>query len=166
MSPDTSHTPEPAFVADRMLGTLTRYLRFMGYDTVSANGLLPGNAKEDTLLLLMAEQENRILLTRDHELARRGRERAILIASDDVMVQVQQLVGRGLIERRVLMSRCSLCNTMLMAARPEEIDSADYAPKDKAGLSFFWCNTCGKLYWNGSHGKMLSDRIGNGQTVE
>jgi len=160
MSPEISHVPEPAFVADRMLGTLTRYLRFMGYDTVSANGFLPGNTKEDTLLLLMAEQENRILLTRDHELARRGRERAILIGSDDVMVQVQQLVDRGLIERRVLMSRCSLCNTMLRSACPEEIDSADYAPKDRTGQSFFWCNKCGKLYWNGSHGKMLSDRIG------
>jgi len=163
MSPEISTVPEPAFVADRMLGTLTRYLRFMGYDTVSANGLLPGNAKEDTLLLEMAEIEHRILLTRDHELARRGREHAILIGSDDVMVQVQQLVDRGLIERRVLMSRCSLCNTMLRAARPEEIDSVDFAPKDKTGLFFFWCNKCGKLYWNGSHGKMLSERIENGR---
>jgi len=166
MPPETSHVTEPAFVADRMLGTLTRYLRFMGYDTVSANGLLPGNAKEDTLLLLMAEQENRILLTRDHELARRGRERAILIASDDVMVQVQQLVDRRLIERRVLMSRCSLCNTVLRAARPGEIDSADYAPKDKTEMSFFWCDQCGKLYWNGSHGRMLYERIGNGRMDE
>jgi uncharacterized protein len=159
MSPEITYVPEPAFVADRMLGTLTRYLRFMGYDTVSANGLLTGNAKEDTLLLLMAEQENRILLTRDHELARRGREHAILVTSDNVMEQVQQLVDRGLIERRILMSRCSLCNTLLRAAQPGEIDNADYAPKDKAGLSFFWCNICGKLYWNGSHGRMLSERI-------
>ena len=166
MSPEISHVPEPAFVADRMLGTLTRYLRFMGYDTVSANGLLPGNAKEDTLLLEMAEREHRILLTRDHELARRGRERAILIGSDDVMVQLQQLVDRGLIERRVMMSRCSLCNTMLRAAHPREIETADYAPKDKAGLSFLWCDQCGKLYWNGSHGRMLYERIGNGRMDE
>ena len=164
MSTETAHAPEPAFVADRMLGTLTRYLRFMGYDTVSANGLLPGNVKEDTLLLEMAEREHRTLLTRDHELARRGRERAILICSDDVMVQVQQLVDCGLIERRVMMSRCSLCNTVLRAARRGEIDSADYAPKDTTGLSFFWCDQCGKLYWNGSHGKMLSERIENGRS--
>jgi uncharacterized protein with PIN domain len=112
----------------------------------------------------MAEREHRILLTRDHELARRGRDNAILIDSDDVMVQVQQLVDLGLVERRVMMSRCSLCNTVLRAALPGEIESADYAPKDKTGLSFCWCERCRKLYWNGSHGKRLSERIGNGST--
>jgi uncharacterized protein with PIN domain len=157
--PKPESEPEPAFVADRMLGTLTRYLRFMGYDTVSANGLSPGNAKEDTLLLEMAAQEHRILLTRDHELARRGKDRAILIGSDDVMVQVRQLVDRGLVRRQIRMSRCSLCNTVLRAATGAEIAGAEYAPVEKNGFTFFWCDECGKLYWNGSHGRMLSERI-------
>ncbi len=56
-----------------MLGTLSRYFRFMGYDTVSASGMAEGNAKEDTLLLELASHENRILLTRDTELAARGK---------------------------------------------------------------------------------------------
>jgi hypothetical protein len=142
-----------------MLGTLSRYLRFMGYNTVSANGFAEGNAKEDTLLLNFAIQENRILLTRDTELAMRGKERAVLVKSDEVMEQVQQLIDRGLIVRRLMMSRCSLCNTVLREARPEEITSADYAPRDKNGLTFCWCEQCSKLYWNGSHGKHISDRI-------
>ncbi|MCX6689830.1 MAG: Mut7-C RNAse domain-containing protein [Methanoregula sp.] len=165
-SAESGHKPkpeseaEPTFVTDRMLGTLTRYLRFMGYDTVSANGLLPGNAKEDTLLLEMAAQEHRILLTRDHELARRGKDHVILISSDDVMVQVQQLIDRGLVRRQCRMSRCSLCNTVLRAATGAEIAGAEYAPEEKTGLTFFWCDECSKLYWNGSHGRMLSERIG------
>src|SRR5512139_2662821 len=114
-------SPEPRFIADRMLGTLTRYLRFMGYDTVSANGLSEGNTKEDTLLLELALQENRLLLTRDTELAGRGKEQAILITSDDVMEQVQQLIDQDLIIRRVMMTRCSLCNTVLRKAAPGEI---------------------------------------------
>ncbi|MFA4824633.1 MAG: Mut7-C RNAse domain-containing protein [Methanoregula sp.] len=166
MSPEpgipASHcpAPEPRFIADRMLGTLTRYLRFMGYDTTSANGLAEGNAKEDTLLLELALQEHRILLTRDAELARRGKDQAILIRSEDVMEQVQQLVELGLIKRRITMSRCSLCNTRVREAFECEIAGADYAPKDWRGLSFFWCENCGKLYWNGSHGRMLEERIG------
>ena len=56
-----------------------------------------GNAKEDTLLLNLATQENRILLTRDTELALRGKEQAVLVKSDDVMDQVQQLIDCGLI---------------------------------------------------------------------
>ena len=150
----------PRFITDRMLGTLTRYLRFMGYDTTSANGLAPGNRKEDTVLLDMAVQENRILLTRDAELSRRGKDRVVLMQSEDVMEQVQQLVSLGLVEPRMVLSRCSLCNTLLRTATMEEIGDADYAPKNKTGLSFSWCDTCKKLYWNGSHGIQIADRIG------
>ena len=161
-SPLVRHRPEtePHFIADRMLGSLTRYLRFMGYDTTSANGLAEGNTKEDTLLLELGLHEHRILLTRDAELARRGKDRAVLVRSEDVMDQLQQLVELGLIERRVTMSRCSLCNTALREACECEISVADYAPKDWRGLSFFWCEQCKKLYWNGSHGRMLEERIG------
>jgi len=154
--------PEPAetrFLADRMLGTLTRYLRFMGYDTVSANGFMAGNPDEDTRLLELAKNDHRILLTRDHELARRGGGQAVLVADGDVLVQVQQLADLGLIEQRLPMSRCSLCNTVLRAATLDEIASARYAPRDRAGYAFFWCDRCGKLYWNGSHGRRLRDRI-------
>jgi uncharacterized protein len=150
---------ETRFLADRMLGTLTRYLRFMGYDTISANGLAEGNTKEDTLLLDIGVQEHRILLTRDAELARRGGDRAIFVRPGEVMAQVQQLIDLGLVQRRLRMSRCSLCNTALADAREEEIGGADYAPTDREGLSFYWCRQCRKLYWNGSHGRTISERI-------
>jgi hypothetical protein len=156
--PDTEC--ENKFLADRMLGTLTRYLRFMGYDTTSANGLAEGNRKEDTLLLKMAMQEHRILLTRDAELARRGKEHAVFVTSEEVMDQVQELVDAGLIIRRLNLSRCSLCNTLLRPATGPEISGADYAPRDQEGLTFCWCGQCRKLYWNGSHGKQLEERIG------
>jgi len=111
MSPESA--PETRFITDRMLGTLSRDLPFMGFNTVSAHGFAGGNAKEDTLLLNLAARENRILLTRDFELALRGKDQAILIKSDEVMEQVQQLIDRGLIVRRLMMTRCSLCNTEL-----------------------------------------------------
>jgi uncharacterized protein len=147
------------FITDRMLGTLTRYLRFMGYDTTSANGLVEGDPKEDTVLLAIAQDEHRLLLTKDAELARRGNASALLIRSDDVIEQVQQLIDQHLVRRRVTMSRCSLCNTELREANTCEIENAAYAPKDWRDLSFFWCRHCEKLYWNGSHGKQLEKRV-------
>ena len=147
------------FITDRMLGTLTRYLRFMGYDTTSANGLLEGDPKEDTVLLAIAKQEHRLLLTKDAELSRRGNASALLILSDDVMEQVQQLIDLHLVRRRLAMSRCSLCNTELREATTCEIENTEYAPKDWRDLSFFWCRHCQKLYWNGSHGKQLEKRV-------
>jgi hypothetical protein len=142
-----------------MLGPLTRYLRFMGYDTMSANSLEVGRPDEDTVLLDLALQEGRILLTCDAELARRGKEQAVLIVSTDVMAQVRQLVDAGRIERRLSLSRCSLCNTPLRGANTCEVGGADYAPKDWRDLTFYWCERCHKLYWNGSHGKQLEERI-------
>jgi uncharacterized protein len=150
---------EQKFITDRMLGTLTRYLRFMGYDTTSANKLTVGDPKEDTILLAIAEHEHRILLTKDAELARRGNASALLLRSDDVMEQVQQLIDRHLVKRRIAMSRCSLCNTELREANTCEIQNTSYAPQDWRDLSFFWCRHCEKLYWNGSHGKQLEQRV-------
>jgi len=63
MSPRSTEQSPRRFLTDRMLGTLTRYLRFMGYDTMSANSLSPGNTREDTLLLDIASKDDRILLT-------------------------------------------------------------------------------------------------------
>ena len=147
------------FITDRMLGTLTRYLRFMGYDTTSATGMQEGDKKEDTILLAIARKEHRLLLTKDGELARRGNESALLVRSDDVMEQVQQMIALHLIQRRLTMSRCSLCNTLLREATTCEIGQTEYAPQDWRDLSFFWCQHCKKLYWNGSHGKQLEQRV-------
>jgi uncharacterized protein len=155
----TEPPADQKFIADRMLGTLTRYLRFMGYDTTSANGMQEGDKKEDTILLAIARKEHRLLLTKDAELARRGNASALLVRSDDVMEQVQQMIDLHLVRRRLTMSRCSLCNTLLREATTCEIGETEYAPQDWRDLSFFWCQHCKKLYWNGSHGKQLEQRV-------
>lgn len=147
------------FLTDRMLGTLCRYLRFMGYDTESASEYREGNAREDTLLLKRARAEGRFLLTMDRELAGRGGAGAVLVTDQDVMDQVRCLAEKGLIVPEIRLTRCSLCNSPLRHARPGEIRRASYAPGDAPGRAFFWCTRCRKLYWQGSHGKNLEKRM-------
>ena len=148
------------FLADRMLGTLTRYLRLMGYDTLSANSLEPGNSREDTALLGIARAEDRVLLTRDRELARRGGEMAVYLPSEDVMEQVRTLTSLGLITPALVMDRCALCNTLLRPATDEEVQGAAYTPGDRSTLVFFFCPCCRKIYWTGSHGRNLQASLG------
>lgn len=143
------------FVADRMLGTLTRYLRLMGYDTLSANALAPGNPREDTVLLSIAISDERILLTRDAELARRGGEHAVYFESKNPNEQVRRLSNLGLIVLSLRFDRCSICNTPLRAARKKEIECADYAPRMRQDLSYYWCPLCRRLYWEGSHTRRI-----------
>lgn len=52
----------PKFVADHMLGSLARWLRMMGYDTVYNKAL------DDGQLAALARAESRFVLTRDKEL--------------------------------------------------------------------------------------------------
>jgi uncharacterized protein with PIN domain len=142
-----------------MLGTLTRYLRLMGYDTLSANALSPGNPREDTVLLSIAVSDGRILLTRDAELARRGGERAVYLASEDPTEQVRHLVAMGLVVPSLRFDRCSLCNTPLRPAKKREVEGADYAPKERQEFSFYWCPLCRRLYWEGSHTRRIRRQI-------
>lgn len=159
MSPRSDDQRPRRFLTDRMLGTLTRYLRFMGYDTMSANSLSRGNAREDTLLLAIATKGNRILLTRDRELARRGGAQTVYIPSTEIMEQVRQVADLGLIDPEIRMTRCSLCNTRLRPATTREIRETHYAPRPIEGREFFWCPICQKLYWMGSHGDNLERRL-------
>ena len=48
------------FIADEMLGKLAKWLRFLGYDTLYAEKI------SDAEIMLIAENEDRIILTRDH----------------------------------------------------------------------------------------------------
>jgi len=153
---------ENLFLTDRMLGVLTRYLRFMGYDTKSANSLVPGNPREDTILLEIAKSDGRYLLTRDRELSRRGcNDNALYLESDDVLGQLKQLFKAGLIKNpgSIGMHRCVLCNSPLRAAKPDEVKNASYAPSEKADPDFKWCPLCGKLYWTGTHSVNMGKRL-------
>ncbi len=51
------------FLCDQMLGTLAKWLRLFGFDTFYANAEM-----DDEELLRVADEENRILITRDKQL--------------------------------------------------------------------------------------------------
>src|SRR5208283_689191 len=56
----------PRFVADVMLGSLARWLRILGFDTIYFRVI------DDNELIKIALQQERILLTRDTGIARRN----------------------------------------------------------------------------------------------
>lgn len=152
-------TDEPMFLVDRMLGPLTRYLRFLGYDSESAALLPEGDPGEDNHLLKKAEEEGRLLLTRDRDLASRAGERGMYIADLDLPDQIRLLHEKGLISLDVRLIRCSVCNTLLREAAADEIAGASYAPKPPDLFTFLWCPGCSRLYWNGSHTESIIRRI-------
>ena len=72
------------FLCDHMLGTLAKWLRFLGYDTAYPGPL--GDNEMGTL----ATGEGRVLLTRDKELSSRIPS-AVYVGSDDPDEQLLQV---------------------------------------------------------------------------
>jgi uncharacterized protein with PIN domain len=138
-----------------MLGTLARWLRFFGYDAVF---LEPG--PEDRLLAEQARAEGRWLLTRDRELASAG-PRTMLVRADELEDQLLEVFGRlGLRPEATLEhARCSECNGELEGVSKDEV--ADVAPPHVLATAprFRRCSGCGRVYWPGSHGERILERM-------
>jgi len=139
------------FTTDVNLGTLTRWLRILGYDTRFDRG----DVNRD--FLRRAQQEERIVLTRKRDMANRQfRGRLVVIEHDQVRGQLKEVVGKlGL---RVVMDRfyrrCALCNAVLVEVLHSEVEGLvpDYVYHQSG--PFRRCPECGKIYWSGAHRAM------------
>jgi uncharacterized protein with PIN domain len=151
MKEQAESSSERRFICDRMVGSLCRHLRLMGYDTLSANDLPPGNRKEDTGLLTTAREENRIILTRDAEFSRRDDRYVKLLTGRTVMDQVRNLIQDDLIVPMLRLTRCSVCNSPLVLL-PDNVKEEE-VPDDciTKNIPVMWCMKCKKAYWEGSH---------------
>ena len=140
-----------------MLGSLARWLRLFGFDTFYANSEI-----SDDEVLRIAENENRILITRDKELIIRAKKKKIQLIETslvDLDEQLIHVVKKEFIDEKMILSRCSLCNTIL-----EEIKKNDVKTKvpEKVFLNndrFWFCSKCDKIYWMGSHYNKIQSKI-------
>ena len=140
-------------LADCMLGRLAKWLRILGYDTAYENDAT------DHELARRARAEGRLLLTCDRELAARRGLKTLLIQSqqlDDQVQQVREALGPP---PEPSLSRCPVCNVVL-----EEIsalDAADRVPRFvlETHAEFRHCSGCGRVYWRGSHVEAMGEQL-------
>ncbi|NTW59294.1 MAG: hypothetical protein HGB21_06340 [Nitrospirae bacterium] len=139
------------FIADAMLGSLAKRLRLLGFDVLYDHTLA------DNEILRLALEQGRVILTRDTGLAARPLARnRVLIKSDHVDDQVQQVLDAFSLLAAGLLTRCSICNQQLS---PLDRDSAgDRVPEHvlRTVTTFFECRGCGRVYWEGSHVKNMA----------
>lgn len=148
------------FIADCMLGKLAKWLRILGYDTLYQRP--PG----DAALAQKALAAGRLLLTRNAKLlARLPLQAGLLIASDHVAEQLQQVVFTLHLEvSDHLLTRCLACNAELQPIAKHEAAAAvpDFIYHTHA--DFARCPRCGKIYWQGSHHAHIAARVKHLQT--
>ena len=142
-----------SFVVDGMLGSLARWLRILGYDTDYAN------QRDDAELTRIARAESRVLLTRDRELAGRRGLKSLLIESQLLDEQLAQVTATFPPKAGAHPGRCSVCNTVLVEATPEEV--AHRVPRYvlKRHPPFRRCPGCDRIYWRGSHWRNMQSRL-------
>jgi uncharacterized protein with PIN domain len=164
---DPKHKVEPylpSFLADAMLGDISRKLRILGYDTAYIKDT------SDSCVLQAALKEKRILLTRDKELFKRvvkGGVQGILLEKQDETDNIAYALTKNKIycvsfDART--ARCSLCNGILEPRSSTKVKRR--LPRNVVTTynDFFQCSNCGKAYWEGSHVSrlhMLAQRINN-----
>jgi len=146
------------FYADSMLGKLTRFLRFLGYDTLYR--------REESVdkMLETSFEDNRIILSKSKEIINKCSKlnvKSFFISTNDIGYQLRMLHNVLHLEISIppLNTRCSVCNNELIEKNKQEI--INLIPKRTARhYDRFWqCSACGKIYWIGSHWKDIEKII-------
>jgi uncharacterized protein with PIN domain len=149
-------TGERAYLCDRMVIRLGRWLRAAGHDTA-----IQERPAGDRALLDRALRENRLLITRDRKLTefREAPGTVLLLTGNRPAAWAAELGAALAIDwLHRPFSRCLLCNAVLEAA-PEA--AADRLPERARGLApkATWCPACHKLYWPGGHVRRMTARL-------
>lgn len=145
-------------IADAMLGRLARWLRALGRDVRFDPSL------DDAELVRIADDEGRLLLTRDRRLwERHGPDACRLVQDATPAAQVRELAqpldlfAPGWRDR--LFTRCMVCNTELQEAGHDDVEDrlpAEVRRDPRVGSAGFrQCPSCGRAYWEGSHTRRM-----------
>jgi len=142
------------FIADGMLGKLTRWLRMLGQDVKYSKSL------KDEQLIKTANAENRILLTRDLKLYQLARKRGVDTILVKSATEAEKLAGLARrfnfkLEIDVAVSRCPKCNTLIRSVSKDEVVDRILEATSTYYDEFWECPGCGQVYWRGSHWKKI-----------
>lgn len=151
----------PAFLCDRMLIRLARWLRAAGHDAAIAH-----DHHSDRALIQRARAEGRLLLTCDRKMLeiRDAADSVVLIRDGRLAPSAAELSGRVALDwLKAPLTRCLDCNVRLKPApdtawrqAPMWVDAV-LAPLNR-------CPRCGRLTWQGSHAKRMRARLAHWQS--
>jgi uncharacterized protein with PIN domain len=142
------------FIADGMLGKLTRWLRILGHNVKYSNRL------DDAQLSAIAKKERRVLLTKDLELYQQAMAKGIDAFYFEGQTEPERLAELSKrfsipLEIDLQSSRCPKCNTKIEPIAKEKV-ADKVEPNTFDHYNEFWeCPKCGQIYWQGAHWKRI-----------
>ncbi|MEW6333785.1 MAG: Mut7-C RNAse domain-containing protein [Thermodesulfobacteriota bacterium] len=145
------------FATDCNLGTLSKWLRILGYDTLHDRG----NA--DARFVRKAAAAGRIVLTRKRALVRLSSEaRLVVVKADRARAQLGEVIESLGLEPdpAKAMTLCLKCNAMLVQIPRSEAEGRVPAYVHAKHDHFKSCPACGSIYWPGTHGRHIETFLG------
>jgi uncharacterized protein with PIN domain len=144
-----------SFAVERTLGRLGKWLRLMGFDTLSEIDYPSG-----TFMRRIGSERTFLTRTRPSPRADLA-QKTIFIQSNHPRDQARELICKAAIRREDLrpFSRCSLCNEPIVWVSKDAVQRLvpDYVWETQAG--FCQCPKCSRVYWKGSHTERGLERI-------
>ncbi|KTC78011.1 Mut7-C RNAse domain-containing protein [Legionella brunensis] len=146
---------ETRFILDVHLGKLAKYLRLLGFDTMYSK------ETSDAHIAQQSKIEKRIVLTRDIGLLKHKKvTHGYWIRNQNSVKQTQEILNRfDLYTQCKPFSRCMECNGLLSAITKEEIIATLLPLTQQYYQNFMCCNSCHRIYWQGSHYQKLKSLI-------
>lgn len=151
----------PDFAVDAMLGNLARKLRILGFDSKYSSSI------KDDVLIRLAKEENRVIVTKDETLAKSAEKIgiiAVLIRGNDEIDQIIQITTKLRFSNFVMdtnSSRCVNCNGKLESIEKSKVVN-NIPPGVYERQNQFWiCIDCQKIYWEGTHFVKLQEFVTN-----
>jgi len=144
---------------DNNVGKLAKWLRIMGYDTVFFDGT------SDSVMVARALKEDRIILTRDTRIMKRGvitsgRIKAVLVTSDEPEPQLQQVITALKLNCEFKpFSLCLECNQRLVAKTREEVKDRVPPYVFQTQNQYMECPSCHRIYWRGTHWAAMTNKL-------
>lgn len=150
----------PKFIVDHNVGKMAKWLRMAGFDASLFTGA------DDAALIAAALADDRILLTRDRRIMKRrvivgGSMKAILIESDRIEAQVQQLLSALRLDKSRFrpFTICLECNKRLEESTKEAIKDRVPPYVYLTQEHFAECPACRRIYWQGTHWQAMNGEI-------
>lgn len=146
---------EPKFVADVHLGGLVKLMRMFGLD------VLYNNNYTDDEIIEISKKEKRIILTRDVGILKQKCVRyGHYVIETEPEKQLKELFKFFNIKKFINpFSRCLNCGTKLKRISREKVFKRLKNFKFEKGMLFYYCTSCDKIYWKGSHYDKMKKKI-------
>jgi uncharacterized protein with PIN domain len=143
------------FIADTMLGKLSRWLRILGYDTVYDK-----NATIEQIADMALNSDAAFLTRRTYFPIKTAIKNMVFIPHEKIEDQLKYIAERfNLNISGPFFTRCLNCNKEIVPVAKDKLQGKVPQRTFEGTNDFYLCPQCNKIYWHGTHYKNTLNKL-------